>query len=93
MQYLFGLSVVEVVRSLPGYEDLGLWLKWPNDIYADLGDEHGGLKKIGGILVNSIYAGADFTVIIGTLAVFAVIQVRSADERLLRTDRLWDQHY
>lgn len=63
-QYLFGLSVVEAVRSLPGYGDLGLRLKWPNDLYADMGQEQG-LKKIGGILVNSFFAGGDFTVIIG----------------------------
>jgi biotin--protein ligase len=64
LQYIFGLSVVEAVRSLPGYEDLELRLKWPNDIYADLGGTQG-LKKIGGILVNSMYAGKDFTVIVG----------------------------
>lgn len=64
LQYIFGLSVVEAVRSLPRYEDVELRLKWPNDIYVDLGAE-AGLKKIGGILVNSFYAGGDFTVIVG----------------------------
>ena len=64
MQYLFGLSVIEAVRTLEGYEDLDLRLKWPNDLYGDLGNM-GGLKKIGGILVTSTYAGGDFNVIIG----------------------------
>ena len=65
VQYLFGLSVVQAVRTMPGYESLGLRLKWPNDLYADLGKDAGGVKKIGGILVNSMYAGNDFTIIIG----------------------------
>lgn len=64
LQYLFGLSVVEAVCSLPGYENLPLHLKWPNDLYVDFGPDSG-LKKIGGILVNSTYAGGDFTIVIG----------------------------
>lgn len=64
VQYIFALSVVEAVRGLPGYEDLELRLKWPNDLYVDMGREEG-LRKIGGILVNSTYAGKDFTIIIG----------------------------
>ncbi|KAJ1673683.1 biotin holocarboxylase synthetase, partial [Spiromyces aspiralis] len=35
VQYIMGLAVVEAVRSRPGYEDIPLRLKWPNDIYAD----------------------------------------------------------
>jgi hypothetical protein len=66
-QYLFGLSVVEAVRTMRGYEDVGVHLKWPNDLYANLGADQG-LKKIGGILVNSTFAGGDFTVIIGDFA-------------------------
>ncbi|KAJ1915134.1 biotin holocarboxylase synthetase [Mycoemilia scoparia] len=34
IQYLMGLAVVEAVRSRPGYEQVPLRLKWPNDIYA-----------------------------------------------------------
>lgn len=64
LQYIFGLSVVEAVRSLPGYQDIELRLKWPNDLYVDLGSQQD-LKKIGGILVNSFYAGGDFTIIVG----------------------------
>ncbi|KAK9893668.1 class II aaRS and biotin synthetase [Cystobasidium minutum MCA 4210] len=64
VQYLFGLSVVEAVRNLPGYQDLELRLKWPNDLYVNMGADKG-LRKVGGILVNSTYAGKDFTIIIG----------------------------
>jgi biotin--protein ligase len=38
-------------------------VKWPNDIYGET-DE--GLRKVGGILVNSSYAGQDFTLVVGT---------------------------
>ncbi|GAA6022418.1 hypothetical protein JCM11491_001585 [Sporobolomyces phaffii] len=70
VQYLFGLAVVEAVRTLPGYEKVGVCLKWPNDIYADMGpEEHGeGMaryKKIGGILVNSSFANGEFTIVTG----------------------------
>ena len=68
VQYLFGLSVVEAVRNMPGYQDLELRLKWPNDLYVNMGPEKG-LRKVGGILVNSTYAGKDFTIIIGELLV------------------------
>lgn len=67
VQYLFGLSVVDAVRGLPGYQDLAIHLKWPNDLYVNMGPVQG-LRKIGGILVNSTYAGKDFTVIIGEVA-------------------------
>lgn len=68
VQYLFGLAVVEAIRGVEGYEELGIVLKWPNDIYADLGKVVEGelrYKKIGGILVNSSYAGSDFTLVVG----------------------------
>lgn len=64
VQYLFGLSVVEAVKRIPGYADLPLHLKWPNDLYVNIGRDQG-LRKIGGILVNSTYAGKDFSIIIG----------------------------
>ncbi|KAF9436348.1 biotin holocarboxylase synthetase [Entomortierella beljakovae] len=40
VQYLVALAVVEGVCSLPGYEDIPLRLKWPNDIYAEAPLEH-----------------------------------------------------
>ncbi|GAA5904307.1 biotin--[acetyl-CoA-carboxylase] ligase BPL1 [Sporobolomyces salmoneus] len=67
VQYLFGLAVVEAVRSSPGYEKVGVCLKWPNDIYADMGEGEGmeRYKKIGGILVNSSFASGEFTIVTG----------------------------
>ncbi|GAA5855329.1 hypothetical protein JCM8547_009037 [Rhodosporidiobolus lusitaniae] len=66
IQYLFGLAVVEAIRGVEGYEKLGVCLKWPNDIYADVGGE--GMerfKKIGGILVNSSFSEGQFNLVIG----------------------------
>ena len=65
-QYLFGLAVVEAVRGL--VPELPIRLKWPNDIYADLGADKPRTeryKKLGGILVNSSWAGNEFTLVIG----------------------------
>jgi biotin-[acetyl-CoA-carboxylase] ligase BirA-like protein len=59
MQYLFGLALVDSVRSRPGYEDLDLRLKWPNDIY------HGADTKLGGVLVSSSFADGSFNLVIG----------------------------
>ena len=68
MQYLFGLAVVEAVRGRAGYEGVAVRLKWPNDIYGDVGSKGKSvMKKIGGILVNSSYAGEDFTLVVGEL--------------------------
>ncbi|GAA5967664.1 hypothetical protein JCM21900_006734 [Sporobolomyces salmonicolor] len=67
VQYLFGLAVVEAIRGVPGYEGLGVCLKWPNDIYADMGTAEGMERytKVGGILVNSSFANGEFTLVIG----------------------------
>ncbi|BGP15612.1 hypothetical protein JCM10213_004132 [Rhodosporidiobolus nylandii] len=67
IQYLFGLAVVEAIRGVPGYERLGVCLKWPNDIYADVGEGEGmeRYKKIGGILVNSSFSDGAFNLVIG----------------------------
>ncbi|KAG0357074.1 biotin holocarboxylase synthetase [Gamsiella multidivaricata] len=74
VQYLVALAVVEGVCSLPGYEDVPLRLKWPNDIYAEAPLEHpsqaqAGVKpkmiKIGGVLVNSNFSGSEFLLVIG----------------------------
>ncbi|KAG7187870.1 hypothetical protein KM043_013851 [Ampulex compressa] len=47
LQHLAAAAIVSAIRSLPGYEDIELNLKWPNDIYI------GGKIKIGGILVTA----------------------------------------
>ncbi|XP_054556259.1 biotin--protein ligase [Talpa occidentalis] len=59
VQHLMSLAVVEAVRSLPGYQDINLRVKWPNDIY------YGDLMKLGGVLVNSTLMGETFYILIG----------------------------
>ncbi|KAM5179725.1 biotin--protein ligase isoform 1-T2 [Mantella aurantiaca] len=59
IQHLMSLAVVEAVRSLPGYEDIELKVKWPNDIY------YGNMMKLGGVLVNSTLMGNTFHILIG----------------------------
>lgn len=65
IQYLIALAVVESIRTRKGYEGVPLRLKWPNDIYADLPDA--GLKKVGGLLVNSSFAQSEFLLVIGNV--------------------------
>lgn len=62
VQYLIALAIVESIRSRKGYENVPLRLKWPNDIYADLPD---GLKKVGGLLVNSSFLRDEFLLVVG----------------------------
>ncbi|KAK7121141.1 hypothetical protein R3I94_020946 [Phoxinus phoxinus] len=59
LQHLVALAVVESVRTLPGYEDVDLRLKWPNDIY------YSDLMKLGGVLVSSSLTGQSFSLRIG----------------------------
>ncbi|TSK16182.1 Biotin--protein ligase [Bagarius yarrelli] len=59
LQHLAALAVVEAVRTLPGYEDIDLRLKWPNDIY------YANLMKLGGVLVTSTVMGSTFHLLIG----------------------------
>ncbi|XP_067897254.1 biotin--protein ligase isoform X2 [Heterodontus francisci] len=59
VQHLVALAAVESVISMPGYEDIDLRLKWPNDIY------YSDLMKLGGVLVNSTLVGTTFHVLIG----------------------------
>ncbi|XP_061857152.1 biotin--protein ligase isoform X2 [Colius striatus] len=59
IQHLVSLAVVESVRSIPGYEDIDLRVKWPNDIY------YSDLMKIGGVLVNSTLIETTFHILIG----------------------------
>ncbi|KAG2220121.1 hypothetical protein INT45_006149 [Circinella minor] len=62
LQYLIALAVVESVRTRKGYEEVPLRVKWPNDVYAEDGDD---LKKVGGLLVNSSFVQDEFLVVIG----------------------------
>ncbi|XP_077977245.1 biotin--protein ligase-like [Glandiceps talaboti] len=59
LQHIASLAVVEAVCSLPGYKDIDLRLKWPNDIY------YGSDLKLGGVLVNSSFFIGEFTAVIG----------------------------
>ncbi|XP_022408688.1 biotin--protein ligase isoform X3 [Delphinapterus leucas] len=59
VQHLMSLAVVEAVRSIPGYQDINLRVKWPNDIY------YSDLMKLGGVLVNSTLMGETFYILIG----------------------------
>ncbi|XP_068126529.1 biotin--protein ligase [Hyperolius riggenbachi] len=59
VQHLMSLAVVEAVRSMPGYEDIEMKVKWPNDIY------YSNLMKLGGVLVNSTLMGNTFHILIG----------------------------
>ncbi|BFZ09694.1 hypothetical protein BsWGS_12734 [Bradybaena similaris] len=47
LQHIISVAVVQSVVTLPGYEDLEIKLKWPNDIY------YGKDMKLGGVLVTS----------------------------------------
>ncbi|KAI8912559.1 biotin-protein ligase [Gorgonomyces haynaldii] len=62
VQYLFGLTVVEGLKSIPGLQDIPVHLKWPNDIYCKTSQ---GLMKMGGILVTSEYKDKQFYLTVG----------------------------
>jgi biotin--protein ligase len=67
VQYLAAIAIVRGVQTYaPGYAKLPVKLKWPNDIYAlDPKGDGKAYIKIGGILVNSSYAGSDYTLVTG----------------------------
>lgn len=48
VQHIISIAAVSAVRSIPGYENIDIGLKWPNDIYAYSS------VKIGGVIVNSM---------------------------------------
>lgn len=96
VQYLVALAVVESVCSLPGYEDVPLRLKWPNDIYAEAPpqpeDQEKGseqqppkMVKIGGVLVNSNFSGSEFLLVIGKQKVLVLYSRRRAVIKPWRT--------
>ncbi|XP_019379937.1 PREDICTED: biotin--protein ligase [Gavialis gangeticus] len=59
IQHLMSVAVVDSVRSIPGYQDIDLRVKWPNDIY------YSDLMKLGGVLVTSTLTGKTFHILIG----------------------------
>ena len=72
IQYLMALAVCEAVDD---DGRLGVRIKWPNDIYAEVegvgGSEVGsgkkGRAKLGGILVNTNLVNGRWRVVIGSL--------------------------
>lgn len=75
VQYLFGLAVVKACRDdkiLGSNKGKNVKLKWPNDIYIDLGggsqgrkSSDDGRKKVGGVLVNTSFGGGNVDIVIG----------------------------
>ncbi|XP_022341221.2 biotin--protein ligase-like isoform X1 [Crassostrea virginica] len=59
LQHMTSLAVVESVRTLPGYENIDLRLKWPNDIY------YSDKMKLGGVVVRSSLMNGVCDAIIG----------------------------
>lgn len=59
LQHIVSLAVVHSVRSLTGYQDVELRLKWPNDIY------YRDQMKLGGVLVTSTIMGSKLHATIG----------------------------
>lgn len=70
VQYLAGLAtVIGAQKYESAYSKLRIKLKWPNDIYAldprAAHDRHENYVKIGGVLLNSSFAGAEYTLVAG----------------------------
>ena len=67
IQYIAALAIVQGIKTYaPGYDQVPIKLKWPNDIYAQLpGSPTNPLVKIGGILVNSSYSGSSYDLVVG----------------------------
>lgn len=69
IQYIAGLAVVEAVRNTPGFEDVPLAVKWPNDIYyCDRSSGDGKpdtVVKLGGVLVTCQSIGSVIDVMVG----------------------------
>ncbi|KAK9319739.1 biotin-protein ligase [Lipomyces orientalis] len=77
VQYIASLAIVEAIRTYgPGYDELDVRLKWPNDVYArnpayDEAVAEGATPlpakylKIAGILVNSNFANNEYLLVVG----------------------------
>lgn len=65
IQYLCSLALVQAVQSfLPAGVDIGIRLKWPNDIYITNSSDS--LVKIGGVMVSCNVIGDEFVVVVGS---------------------------
>ncbi|CAG8155375.1 unnamed protein product [Penicillium salamii] len=68
LQYLSAMAVVRGIKNYaPGYENIPVKLKWPNDIYAlDPDDpEQKRYTKICGILINSHFMSNEYISVVG----------------------------
>ena len=59
-QHMVGLSIVRAINTIPGYEQIDLALKWPNDI---LWRKNG--SKISGVLITCSFINQSFNVLVG----------------------------
>jgi biotin---protein ligase len=79
VQYLVSLAVVEGIRTYaPGWEDVNVCIKWPNDIYGKprTSDRW---EKIGGIMVNSTYLENEYVLVPGISPLLIVLICRLWD--------------
>ncbi|XP_074099134.1 holocarboxylase synthetase-like protein isoform X1 [Cotesia typhae] len=53
LQHIVVVAVIAAVKSIPGYEEIDLNIKWPNDIY--LGDK----VKLGGLIVPTLLESSE----------------------------------
>jgi biotin---protein ligase len=66
VQYLASLAVVEGIRNYaPGWENVNVCIKWPNDIYGKSRYEDR-CEKIGGVIVNSTYFENEYVLVVGS---------------------------
>lgn len=71
VQYLASLAMVQAIKNYgPGYSEVPVKLKWPNDIYAaNPGSEMVGSTdaylKIGGVIVNSNVFDGQYMLVVG----------------------------
>ncbi len=84
LQHIVAVAVVYAIRSLPGYEEVPVRIKWPNDIY------YKSQVKLGGILVSCISIGSGLTqsAIIGNIRHNGYISSYWDKERLANLAKL-----
>jgi biotin--protein ligase len=79
IQYLFALAVVEACReeNVLGKWGEGIRVKWPNDLYALVGDGGEKKRKVGGVLVNTSFSGGKVDVVIGEVPLYVDTEIIS----------------
>ncbi len=60
VQHLAALSIVKGIKTISGYEELDIRVKWPNDVYCNKTK-----SKLSGILVTSILYNNKVNILIG----------------------------